>query len=254
EVSIMKSPDGIPFMLTRQMKAALRARGFSAEQIHDMTPAQAHDHLAQAQKRVDSGAVRIELKPDRGQIETFVQALFRYAETNVFVSMRAFFETDSKKSFRISPAALTGGLDFLVEVAADDAYRAANDPKPVVFCPPIAVFGNKEHAREQDLMLGLVLSVECDKHAQAARETLEALLGPATVVVASGGEWTDPETGEVQPKLHLHWRLNRPVQDRGMLADLKTARSLACSLVGADPSNKSIVHPIRWPGSWHRKG
>jgi uncharacterized protein DUF3987 len=250
----MKSPDGIPFMLTRQMKAALRARGFSAEQIHDMTPAQAHDYLAQAKKRVDCGAVRIELKPDRGQIETFVQALFRCAGTDGFVSMRAFSETDSKRFFRISPTALTGGLDFLVEVAADDAYRAANDPTPVVFCPPIAVFGNKEHAREQDLMRGLVLSVECDKHPQKARETLEKLLGPATVVVASGGEWTDPETGEIQPKLHLHWRLSKAVLDKAALADLKTARSLATRVVGADPSNKPIVHPIRWPGSWHRKG
>jgi hypothetical protein len=24
-------------------------------------------------------------------------------------------------------------------------------------------------------------------------------------------------------------------------------------LVGADPTNKTVVHPLRWPGSWHRK-
>lgn len=34
---------------------------------------------------------------------------------------------------------------------------------------------------------------------------------------------------------------------------LKEARDLATLICGGDPSNKSIVHPIRWPGSWHRK-
>ena len=34
---------------------------------------------------------------------------------------------------------------------------------------------------------------------------------------------------------------------------LKEARRLATRLVGADPSNVTTVHPIRWPGSWHRK-
>jgi hypothetical protein len=42
-----------------------------------------------------------------------------------------------------------------------------------------------------------------------------------------------------------------------LLADvgrLREARKLATKLVGGDDSNISIVHPIRWPGSWHRKG
>ena len=37
------------------------------------------------------------------------------------------------------------------------------------------------------------------------------------------------------------------------LAALKRARDLAAGLVGGDPSNKPVCHPIRWPGSWHRK-
>lgn len=34
---------------------------------------------------------------------------------------------------------------------------------------------------------------------------------------------------------------------------LREARTLAANLVGGDGTNKSVVHPIRWPGSWHRK-
>jgi hypothetical protein len=195
------------------------------------------------------------LEPDREQIETFVDALFRHAGDDGYVSIRAFYDGgDDTKPFCISPTRLNHGRKLLADTAVADARRCANSPRSAVFCPPIAVFSNRNRAREQDISHGLVLSVECDQRPRAARERLEQLLGPATIVVASGGEWTDPKTGEVEAKLHLHWRLKKPVQDKAALADLKTARDIAAKLVGGDPTNKSIVHPIRWPGSWHRKG
>jgi hypothetical protein len=193
------------------------------------------------------------MQPDRDQIEMFVDGLFRHAGSKGFVSLRAFYEEDSGKAFRINPTGLSGGLPFLIEVAEDDAGRAANDPKPVVFCPPIAVFADKERAREVDILEGLALSVECDARPSQARAMLEAILGPATIVVRSGGKWTDPVTGEVQDKLHLHWRLRIPARGEDLPA-LKRARDIAARLVGGDPSNKPVCHPIRWPGSWHRKG
>jgi AAA domain-containing protein len=109
-------------------------------------------------------------------------------------------------------------------------------------------------AREIDIVAGLALSVECDQHPREAVAKLEAILGPATIVVASGGKWTDPTTGAIENKLHLHWRLKQPATGKDNLAKLKRARDLATRLVLGDPSNKSVVHPIRWPGSWHRKG
>ena len=156
------------------------------------------------------------------------------------------------KVVRISPTSLAGGLEFLTDAAEDDADRAANHPKGIVFAPPIATFTNKDHAREADVAEGYALTVECDSHPQEARKKLEGLLGEATVVVASGGRWTNPETGEAEDKLHLHWRLAVPARgdDR---ARLKRARELAAHLVGGDPSSGPICHPIRWPGSWHRK-
>ena len=192
------------------------------------------------------------MQPDRGQIEMFVDGLFRHASPKGFVSLRAFYEEDAAKPFRITATALSGGLRFLVEVAEDDASRAANFPKPVVFCPPIATFTNKDRAREQDIAEGLALSVECDQHPYMARAKLEEILGPATIVVRSGGKWTDPATGESQDKLHLHWRLRPPARGDDLPA-LKRARDMAARLVGGDPTNKPVCHPIRWPGSWHRK-
>jgi hypothetical protein len=191
------------------------------------------------------------LEPDRDQIEIFAEALFRHAERDGFVSVRGFFEDDSAKPFRISSAGLKGGLRHLIEVAVDDARRAAQHPRPVVFCPPLAVFANNTRAREQDIAVGLALSVECDAHPREARAALEGILGPATVIVKSGGCWTNGN-GEADDKLHLHWRLKSPAQG-GDLTKLKQARDLAARLVGGDPSNKPVCHPIRWPGSWHRK-
>ena len=55
-------------------------------------------------------------------------------------------------------------------------------------------------------------------------------------------------------KLHIHWRLKKPAEGESELTKLKQARELAAAIVGADPTNVPVVHCLRWPGSWHRKG
>src|SRR5262245_8228221 len=171
---------------------------------------------------------------DRDQIEIFVQALFRHANSGArgFVSIRSFVDDGSNKVFRFSTPSLAGGLKFMMEVAYDDAKRAANAPERVVFCPPIAVFNNNKRAREEDIIEALALSAECDQKPQAARITLENVLGPATIVVRSGGKWTDPETGEIEDKLHLHWRLKVPARTADDIKKLKRARRIGTELVG----------------------
>jgi hypothetical protein len=196
------------------------------------------------------------LKVDRGQIEAFTDAMFRYASQGQTIAIRSFLEGDTKRLFSAKPVKVNGaGLVPVIETAVREAQLAADFDKAVVFCPPTAGFLNEVEpwrAREQDLNEAFALSVECDQQPERARTILEGLLGPATVVVASGGEWIDPATGEVQPKLHLHWRLNEPATGDD-LARLKQARRFAMMVAGGDPSNVPMVHPIRWPGTWHRK-
>lgn len=193
------------------------------------------------------------LEPDRDQIEIFVDALLRYRGSEGFISLRSFVEhDDSAPAFRILPVPLKGDFRFLIDCAEDDARRAAQAPLPVVFAPPLAVFNNNKTAGEEDMLAGLVLSVECDRTPHDARRELEALLGPATIVVRSGGQWLD-EDGVAQDKLHLHWRLKEPARSPDDLAALKGARTSAARLVGGDSTNNPICHPIRWAGSWHRK-
>jgi hypothetical protein len=190
------------------------------------------------------------LEPDGGQIEKFVDAIFRHADPNGIVAVRSFLQ-HKQKPFRSSPTPLTGGLPFLVEVAVDDARRAAQYPKPVNFCPPLATFTNKVQATQEDLLEGFAISVECDEHPRAALATLEEILGPPTVVVKSGGVWANGG-GPAEDKLHLHYRLAKPARGDD-LAKLKLARKYARAIVGGDLSNDPVNHPIRWPGSWHRK-
>src|SRR5262249_36369198 len=152
---------------------------------------------------------------------TFVSALFPYAGGEGYISMRAFFE-DQPKAFRIHAVSLSGGLKFLAETAAVDAYRAANHPRPIVFCPPITVFSNAEHARKQDVLAGLALSVECDQHPTEAAALLEKVIGSPTAIVRSGGIWVD-ESGQAQDKRHLHWRLREPARGSA-LVKLEEAR------------------------------
>ena len=196
----------------------------------------------------------MQLEPDAEQIRLFVDALFRYASPTTFVSLRAFYEGAGPFQPNLWPVKMSGGPEFLVEAAIDMTRRAAQDPKPVVFAPPIVTLTDGAQAREIDLAEGLELLVECDQRPQAAKAMLEGLLGPVTVAVRSGGTWTDPQTGEITDKIHLHWRLEVPARGADQLAKLKRARDLATRMVGGDPSSIPAVHPIRWPGSWHRKG
>jgi hypothetical protein len=145
-----------------------------------------------------------------------------------------------------------GDLDKLAVIAAQGASIAARSPEKVNFCPPVATFTGTDKAAEEDLCQGLTIMAELDEQPDQSRHTLESLLGRPTLVVKSGGTWTDPKTGEVQERCHLYWRLSRPV--RGNDTRLKQCRTWASDLVSSDPTGKPVNHPLRWPGSWHKKG
>src|SRR5262249_40730216 len=96
-------------------------------------------------------------------------------------------------------------------------------------------------------------SVECDNGPYAALKKLTGILGKPTALVASGGTWKNPQSGRLEYKLHLHWRLVEPTRDPADHARLYEARALAAEIVGADKTAVALVHPLRWAGSWHRK-
>lgn len=192
---------------------------------------------------------------DAGEIGKFVRALFAYAESDTFIALRAFDQGNTSLPARmIRPIRINGSIDAVIREAVIAAEDASQYNDPVVFCPPIATFSNADRARTIDLANGLTLSVELDdSDPDTARARLEGILGPVTVLVRSGSDWIDASTGEVKPRIHLHWRLTEPtttIEDHGRL---NQARTLAAMLVGADMTGKPVVHPLRWPGSWNLK-
>jgi putative DNA primase/helicase len=140
------------------------------------------------------------------------------------------------------------GLESIIEEAArliEEASRGGN----VVFCPPVATFLDDRSAAENNLCEGLAILVDCDDKCspREAFDKLAELLGPATMVVASGGVTNGED------KLHLYWRLKGPSKTPEEHALLRWARTLAAQYVGADTTSGPACHPIRWAGSWHMK-
>jgi putative DNA primase/helicase len=193
-----------------------------------------------------------QLEPDEEAIRRFATRLYRYADPNSFVSLRAF--PDQKGNAK--PSFIEGclaGSPYLVERIVDRARQAARQAKPHVFCVLPSTFKRERRATRADVANGLTLVAECDAHPRASLEKLTSLLGPPSFVIASGGIWTDPQTGATEDKRHGYWLLNEPTTEKEEHKRLATANRLIAKLAGADSTAGAIVHPLRCPGSWHRK-
>lgn len=154
----------------------------------------------------------------------------------------------------------------LVDAAVRVATRAANADKRVVFCPPICGLVAPDGYRgfaEADLAAGVAISVDLDNvPSRAGTELLTEIIGcTPTTIVHTGGIYID-ENGVEHDRVHLHWRLSRPAETDEDKAVLKECRNLAAYMltflhpegtIGGDRSSVPVIHPLRWPGSYHRK-
>lgn len=196
------------------------------------------------------------LVAERDELARFVQGCFIHAEPATFVSLRAFRDdVDGVWGYENWRTVTVGenGLGNVVDAAATLATLCAGADELVCFAAPIATFDNPNKADTTSLANGLVISAELDSNPAVGRRRLEEFLGPATIVLESGGLWFDPQTDESIAKLHLHWRLGRPTKTKIEHDFLREANKLVTGLAGGDPSAIPLVHPLRWPGSWHRK-
>lgn len=223
----------------------------AAGQTNEGTFQSGHGHYNTADQK---------LTIDREQISDFITALFCNVTKPGYVQLRCFKDDADGTALTPWPAVLIDPdadepFTELEDQAARMAQRAAGAPRPVVFAPPVVLLDNKTNAAESNVSEGVALSVDLDQgHPGECLVKLEAILGtPATSVDHSGGYLVDTETGERLQKLHAHWRLATPTQTPEEHAKLKRARLLANHIIGGDTTNNPLVHPIRWPGSWHRK-
>jgi hypothetical protein len=180
---------------------------------------------------------------DRRQLQTFFDVVFAHVVADgpgkVFVSLRAFTDDASKSVFAVESVDLFN-REAVVAAAFQLAKQCAAAAKPTVFCAPTCTFDNPKTAAMANVVHGPMLSIECDGNPEQAKATLEARLGPATIVVQSGGVWTNPQTGLVEDKLHLHWRLATPAMGND-IERLKQARIKASALVGGDATARQVI-------------
>jgi AAA domain/Primase C terminal 2 (PriCT-2) len=194
-----------------------------------------------------------QLQPNREDVAAFVQVLFRHANPESYINLRAFNDVRDDQPPLFIEAVKVGAPNLIDRTIARIAETAAH-PEPAVFCPPVCTFCTPNGAKASDLSEGVALSVECDERPHAAYAALVAVLGvKPTAIVASGGQWSNQATGKMEAKLHLHWRLKTPARAKEEHEQLREARVLATRLVGADATAISVVHPLRWPGSLHKK-
>ncbi len=195
------------------------------------------------------------LLPDHEILTAFFEALFRHADRDGFINLRSFMhkvkETDKEEAFFIEGVALSA--PHLMARVADRATHTAQFSKPAVFAPPVCTFATPKSAAASNLANGLVIMAECDARPSQAHADLVPILGEPTLAVASGGRWVDPDTGELEDKLHLYWRLAAPTRTEEEHGKLYAARAIVQRIVGSDATSISIVHPLRWAGSVHTK-
>jgi hypothetical protein len=193
-----------------------------------------------------------ELLPEGETLKKFVDAIFKHCDRRGVVALRAFHDGKTVADPFIKEPITLGDPQFDV-VLSERVRQAAAWPVPAVFAPPVATFKTGKNAKVENILEAPALSVDCDQCPARARARLTRLLGDPTVTVASGGEWTNPDTGEVEDKMHLHWRFKKPARTRAELALAREAREIATRIADGDGTGVALVHPFRWPGSWHRK-
>ena len=187
---------------------------------------------AQSDAAAEIFASDSDLVPDMDEVERFLDLVFCHANNANYVSVCGYEHDRSKKplfkkGIRLDDPLLLDELKSLIT-------RAAKNYSPAVFCPPIATFDSMFSATMQHLAEGIAISVECDERPREAIRQLREVLGMPTAVIASGGQRTNSETGEIEEKLHAYWRLAVPTRTAEDHAKLRDARALAAKLVGAD--------------------
>jgi hypothetical protein len=194
------------------------------------------------------------LIPDREQVTRFVDALFKRADPAGYVALRVFRD---KRGGSWEAAIKSGDVRLgdpnLITKFLAWAELAATHGEPAVFSPPMSTFIVGDRARLLDLHEGLAVIVELDERPRSSLDAVAVHLGRPTLAIESGGLWTDPKTGEIEPRIHAYWRLAAPTRTMDEHQDLRMARRLVCDLVAADTSAVPLVHPLRCAGSWHRK-
>lgn len=178
-------------------------------------------------------------------IERFTSSIFKHCDSNGWVKHYVFEHGGKDTKPRRSEWGRLCDTNKMHDFIEWSRLRPGT-----VYCPPVGTFVDPSaRTVEANVSEAPALVVELDDNPTEMRGLAEAILGPATLVIRSGGMTS---TGE--DKLHLYWRLTRPARTEAERQVLKAARAALGALCEADMTAVPLMHPMRWPGSWHTKG
>lgn len=186
-------------------------------------------------------ATGTDLAPDPDAITCFVDLAFGYLEGLVPVRLLSEPGTPPK-----IPVAKYLPVERLPETLLGLAGDAASQARAVYVVP--ATVAKAGSARATDIQETGVVVVDLDAgDIETKQQHLADHLGPASLVVASGGMTT-----EGQAKRHLYWRLTEAAKGQD-LERVRAMREMIADKVGGDRSFASLHQPIRVAGTIHGK-
>jgi hypothetical protein len=182
------------------------------------------------------------LEPDVTQTLTFFATLFPQGRGES-ICFRAVPEPKREGAY---PSNHHYGLDqhFNTNVEGFLAYCAASSM--AAFFLPGVVEGHGTGKKDVLSLPAIVLDID-KGNPDASLAAAENMLGPATVVVESGG------SVDGRAKLHAYWRLQNSAEGENIARACALREELARRF-GGDPAFKQAAQVIRCPGSLHLKG
>ena len=181
---------------------------------------------------------------------------YRHAGAEGWVSCRSPLSRARAGCFGSPGKYLAGGFKFLVDVAGRSMPAAlqATIPRRVVFCPPVGGLRHDRHRAGEDDVASeeaLPQSAECDRRParKHARGSESRSSGPGDLIRGSeaAAHGSTRETGEGQPKRHLHWRLASARTGQRRAWQSSSARRTSPPTSGsaaATRRNQPVVSPI----------
>jgi len=187
-----------------------------------------------------SAAQLAPISPDASQATRFFAAL--YGDMQGLVHFRGVPEPKDGRD----PKNLHYALDDSFPATLASFLEWCNvESRAAFFLPGIT---RPNGTGKKDVLALPAITVDFDKGDPAANlGAVEALIGPATIVVESGG------ATEAGPKLHAYWRLETPATGEQIDEACRVREQLAKQF-GGDPAFKQAAQVIRIPGSLHFKG
>ena len=200
--------------------------------------------LPEFQKLMEMNQARANaaVQPDMEMVHQFFGALYPRVNEG-FVNFRAIPERDKGAA----PQNVHYALDHAFFENVEGFVRRCAETGKAAFFVPATMRPGGTGKVDVLSMPAILADFDSGDPAESLRAA-EALLGPATVILESGGLTDDRKL----PRVHAHWRLSHPAVG----ADIESVcrvRELLAEKFGGDRSFKQSAQPIRIGGSLHQK-